>query len=83
MLPFSIPNKSIPFSESCNALYMLMVSMEKEIHMKVYQRILHDFNITKFKKYFYCLNISYFQLTDLLSAQYPGCKLYFRVDHIV
>ena len=70
--------KSIHFQKLANVLYMLIVNMEKELHMKVYERI-H----CEFKKYFYCSNISYFQLMDLLNERYPGCKLYFRVDHIV
>ena len=62
---------------------MLMVNMEKELHIKVYEQIHCEFSITKFKKYFYCSNISYFQLMDLLNKKFPGGKLYFRVDHIV
>ena len=62
---------------------MLVVNMEKELSMNIYERIHSQFNVTEFKKYFYCLNITYFQLMDLLSEWYQGCKLYFRVDHIV
>ena len=62
---------------------MLVVNMEKELRINIYERIHREFNITNFKKYFYWSKISYFQLMDLLNKQYPGCILYFRVDHIV
>ena len=75
--------KSFHFQKLTSILYMLVVNMEKELCIKVFERIHHEFNITKFKIYFYCSNISYFQLMDLLNEQYLGCKLYFRVDHIV
>ena len=82
MLTFSII-KSFCFQKLASILYILMVNMEKELRIKVYKRIHREFNVSKFKKYFYCSNRSYFQLMDLLNEQYPGCKLYFRVDHIV
>ena len=75
--------KSFHFQKLTSVLYMLMVNMEKELHIKVYERIHHEFNVITFKKYFYCLNISQFQLMDLLNKWYPGCKVYFRVDHVV
>ena len=81
-LTFSIM-KSFHFQKLVSVLYMFMVNVEKELHIKIYERKHHEFNVTKFKKYFYCSNISYFQLMDLLNEEYPGCKLYFRVDHIV
>ena len=81
-LTFSIM-KSFHFQKLASILYMLIVNMEKELRIKVYERIHREFNVTKFKKCFYCSNVSYFQLMDLLNEQYPGCRLYFRVDHVV
>ena len=75
--------KSFCFQNLASILYMLVVNMEKELCIKVYERIHREFNVTRFKKYFYCSNIRFFQLMDLLNEWYPGCKLYFRVDHIV
>ena len=73
--------KSFRFQKHASILYMLVVNMEKELCIKVYERIHCDFNVTKFKKYFYYSNISYFQLMDLLNERYPGCKLYFSGPH--
>ena len=39
--------------------------------------------VTEFKKFLYCLQVNYFKLEDILREQYPGCKLFFHVDHIV
>ena len=58
-------------------------NMEKELQRKIYERVGREFKVTEFKKFFYCPQVNYFKLVDILREQYPGCKLFFHVDHIV
>ena len=48
------------------------------------KQISQEFQITEFKKYYYCFGINYFSLTAKLKEKYgEDSKLYFQTDHVV
>ena len=50
----------------------------------IYKQISQEFQITEFKKYYYCFGINYFSLTTKLKEKYSeDSKLYFWTDHVV
>ena len=50
----------------------------------IYEQVSQEFQITDFKKYYYCFGINYFSLTAKLKEKYgKDSKLYFWVDHVV
>ena len=50
----------------------------------IYERISQEFQITEFKKYYYCFGINYFSLTTKLKEKYgEDTKLYFCTDHVM
>ena len=50
----------------------------------IYERVSQEFQITEFKKYYYCFGINYFSLTAKLKEKYgEDSKFYFWTDHVV
>ena len=68
----------------CKVLFHSSENMEKSQRLTIYKRIHREFNVTKFKKYYYCSQNSYFQLIDKFREKF-GCsaKIMVRTDHIV
>lgn len=57
--------------------------MEKQHRISIYKRVSKEFNVNKFKKYYYCANINYFTLLDKLKEQYSSARIMVRTDHVV
>jgi len=65
--------------EKCSKL-----NMEKSQRLSIYMRIHREFNVIKFKKYYYCSQNNYFQLIDKLREKFGGsAKIMVRTDHVV
>ena len=58
--------------------------MDSAQRQAIYKLISQEFQITEFKKYYYCFGIDYFSLTTKLKEKYgEDSKLYFQTDHVM
>ena len=58
--------------------------MDSVQRQAIYKWISQEFQITEFKKYYYCFGINYFSLTAKLKEKFgEDSKLYFQTDHVM
>lgn len=50
---------------------------------RIRNKIFSTFNVSHFKKGYYCEKLTFWQLKDKLNELYPDRQILFRVDHIV